>query len=282
MSQPFRIKNDFEIAGDLTAESGARFGSAVVFDPDAVAYIQAVEAADGQQLELAVRFALDDFVKGCKSDGIWDAIKASCIMAGARTLGGALVPLRGTAPTNFNFVSSDYNRKTGLKGDGATKYLNSNRLDSADGNNNHHISGFAVEVISSSTVLGVRNVAPDPTANETSIAFSLASTSPFRSRLTTSSIPTREVQGNSGFVGLSRNTSSLFTIRFAGQNENLIAPSGSSLGVSFAIYARNTSAGPVFIGTGPYTFYSIGESLDLAALDTRVSALMTAINTAII
>jgi hypothetical protein len=56
------------------------------------------------------------------------AIKASCILAGARTLAGALVPLAGAAPTNVGpFVSGDYNRKTGLVGDGSTKYLNSNR-----------------------------------------------------------------------------------------------------------------------------------------------------------
>jgi hypothetical protein len=67
------------------------------------------------------------FVNGCKADGIWNAIKASCILAGARTLNGALVPLVGTAPTNFNFVDWCYNRKTGLVGDGSTKYLDSNR-----------------------------------------------------------------------------------------------------------------------------------------------------------
>jgi hypothetical protein len=103
-----------------------------VTDPDAGAYIAAVEAADGQLLEFGVGKAINDFVVGCKQDKIWDAIKASCILAGARTLNGALVPLAGTAPTNFNFVSGDYNRKTGLVGDGSSKYLNSNRNNNAD------------------------------------------------------------------------------------------------------------------------------------------------------
>jgi hypothetical protein len=76
-----------------------------VTDPDAGAYIAAVEAADGQLLEFGVGKAINDFVVGCKQDKIWDAIKASCILAGARTLTGALTPLVGTAPTNFNFVS---------------------------------------------------------------------------------------------------------------------------------------------------------------------------------
>jgi hypothetical protein len=41
------------------------------------AYIAAVETADGQALEPAIRTAYDQFIRGCKADGIWDAIKAS-------------------------------------------------------------------------------------------------------------------------------------------------------------------------------------------------------------
>ena len=79
-----------------------QFAAVAAYDPDAQSYITAVEAADGQALEVGVRDAINAFVVGCKSDGIWAAIKAACIMAGARTLAGALVPLVGTAPTNNN------------------------------------------------------------------------------------------------------------------------------------------------------------------------------------
>jgi hypothetical protein len=95
----------------------------ISLDPDAYNYIKAVETADGQALEPTTRKAYDKFIRSCKQDGMLDLIKACCILAGARTLNGALVPLKGTAPTNFNFVGSDYNRKTGLKGDGSNKYL---------------------------------------------------------------------------------------------------------------------------------------------------------------
>ena len=107
-------------------------------DADAIAYVNAVEAADGQLLEFAVGKAINDFVVGCKLDNTWPAIKASCILAGARTLTGALVPLVGTAPTNNNFASGDYNRKTGLVGNGSTKYLDSNRNNNADPQNSNH------------------------------------------------------------------------------------------------------------------------------------------------
>jgi hypothetical protein len=65
------------------------------FDPDAAAYLRAVEAADGQALETPVKRAVDDFFRGTKADGTFSALKASCILCGARTLAGALVPLAG-------------------------------------------------------------------------------------------------------------------------------------------------------------------------------------------
>jgi hypothetical protein len=112
-------------------------------EPEALAYIAAVEAADGETLEDGVKFAYNSFIKGCKADGIWDAIKASCILAGARTLDGALVPLVGTAPTNYNFDSGDYDREAGLLGNGSTKYLDSNRNNNADPQNSKHLAVYA-------------------------------------------------------------------------------------------------------------------------------------------
>jgi hypothetical protein len=119
------------------------------FDADAAAYLRAVEAADGQALETPVKRAVDDFFRGTKADGTFGALKASCILCGARTLAGALVPLVGTAPTNVadGFVSGDYTRggaTPGLKGDG-TSYLDSNRQASDDPLNDFHLSVHITE-----------------------------------------------------------------------------------------------------------------------------------------
>jgi hypothetical protein len=280
MSQPFRIKNDFEIAGDLTAESGARFGSAVVFDPDAVAYIQAVEAADGQQLELAVRFALDDFVKGCKSDGIWDAIKASCIMAGARTLAGALVPLKGAAPTNFNFVSGDYDRKTGLIGDGATKYLDSNRANNADPQNSNHNAIWAsvAGALGSQRLIG-GNSSTYATGDNSIPIGSSGSAYFLRSRSSSPAQVTAVPQ--TGLNAISRSGSGSFDYLLGSLAGNLSQASQSPSATSVRVFTGGSTAGenPT---DARLSFYSIGESLDLAALDARVSALMTALDAAII
>ena len=97
------------------------------YDTDAGNYIQAVEAADGQVLEGATRQAINNFVMGCKNSGVWDSAAQILLLSGARTLTGALVPLKGPAPTNNNFVSGNYNRKTGLgAASNGSKYLTSN------------------------------------------------------------------------------------------------------------------------------------------------------------
>ena len=67
-------------------------------DPDALTYLAAVAAADGAPVEVGVATAVDDFFKGCKADGTFGALKAACLLCGARTLAGALVPLKNEGP----------------------------------------------------------------------------------------------------------------------------------------------------------------------------------------
>jgi hypothetical protein len=55
-------------------------------------------AADGASVEVGVATAVDAFVADSKALGVWDSIRASCLLAGARTLAGALVPLKNEGP----------------------------------------------------------------------------------------------------------------------------------------------------------------------------------------
>jgi hypothetical protein len=109
--------------------------SVFTYDEDAGNYIQAVETADTQALEPATRKAINNFVIGCKQDGIWTAIKASCILSWCTD--SCLVRLCrwwGLRRLTFGFrgIGTDYDRKTGLVGNGSTKYLDSNRNNNAD------------------------------------------------------------------------------------------------------------------------------------------------------
>jgi hypothetical protein len=259
------------ISGDLRLAKGYSLPD----DADAVAYIAAVEAADGQALEAATRMAINSFVKGCKADGIWTAIKASCILAGARTRLGALTPLAGTAPTNFNFVDGDYNRKTGLVGDGTTKYLDSNRNNNADPQNSNHnaiwvsqgatVSGGLIG-IDASSVPGSNNIFYDTGANG---LF-------FRNRAQTLTSFAGAIPCPTGFIGHSRSAAASFLARANLSTITVTQTSGIPYNGNISVFRRATEE-----TNARLAFYSIGESLDLALLDARVTTLINAFAAAI-
>jgi len=254
-----------------------RFGAAL--DPDAAAYIAAVEAADTQALEPAVRAAINDFVVGCKADGIWSAIKASCVMAGARTRLGAMVPLVGAAPTSFNFVDGDYNRKTGLVGDGSTKYLDSNRASNAQGVSNQHSSLFASSVSSpASAELGVN---PFGGAGGDTLVINRSDiNTTFRCGDETSY--TSPSAASTGFVGCSRASSASYSARHIGSTVTVTsAAAASASALNYGVFCQNNNGTFSSFSDARLAFYSIGESLDLALLDARVTALINAFAAAI-
>jgi hypothetical protein len=248
--------------------------SVFTYDEDAGNYIQAVETADAQALEPATRKAINNFVIGCKQDGIWTAIKASCILAGARTLAGALVPLVGAAPTNNGFIGigTDYVRKTGLVGNGSTKYLDSNRNNNTDPRDSNHNSIFI-----STAGTGIEIYAGAGLTSAESGANNLGrTTSPsinmfFRNRFSTA------IQfGNAdatGFAGTSRSSSANFLARVGGQASTATVGSQSPYNGNWCVFA---GTGGSYKSNARLAFYSIGESLDLALLDTRVTDLINA------
>jgi hypothetical protein len=248
-------------------------GRSTASDADAEAYLLAVEAADGQQLEQTVGDAIDAFVVGCKSDGIWSALKCSCLLAGARTLSGALVPLAGTAPTNANFVAGDYDRKTGLKGDGTNKSLNSNRNNNADPQNSKHISVYVTQTSSVTTTRYYMGAASG-TGSSSLLVNSLTVIRYFINSIAGVNQSVNTV----GLIGGSRNNSTNFTVRGNGASATFSGNSQSLLNDNIRVF---TNAAGLGFSNGRIAFYSIGESIDLAKLDTRVSTLMTNLSTAI-
>ena len=265
------------------------YKNAAVSDADAQTYLRAVETADGQALEPAVALAVNDFVLGCKADGIWTAIKASCILAGARTLAGALIPLAGTAPTNNNFVSGDYNRKTGLVGNGSTKYLNSSRINSNQPQNNSHISAWVSTVATSSATqfptymgsYGDTSITPLPGSlhfgrnQSNGTLFGRGTSDTYEANLGSGTA--------TGFKGITRSSSASFTYRNDSSSTSVNRTSQTPGDAPVLVFAAGGGGGGnvnEYIN-GRLAFYSIGESLDLALLDARVTTLVDALSAAI-
>jgi hypothetical protein len=231
-----------------------------------------VAQADGQQLEPAVRKAINDFVVGCKRDNIWNAIKASCILAGARTLSGSLIPLKGAAPTNNGpFVSGDYNRETGLVGNGTSKYLDVNRANNADPQDNQHLAVYASALPTSGTLV----IGSNRTAGDSGIQIVQPGLGLFvRSRSATNSF----VTAATGVIAISRDNGSTVGFRVSGTTGSLSAASNTPTSTGLTVFRAGTLNE---YSDARLAFYSVGEAIEMAALDTRVSALITAIGAAI-
>jgi hypothetical protein len=261
-------------------------------------YIDRVVAADVAAgntlgLDVGVRDSYDVFIRdsldaghlGSSGGVISQAnsiIKAAAILAGARTLAGALVPLVGPAPTSINFVDADYNRKTGLLGNGlstaSNKRLNSNRLATADGQDNCHLAIYATsastQAVNFPILIGANN-------SQYCIGF-YASNKDYYWRAKSATTVVRGTH-SSGFIGLSRAASSSFSARYGGATQTLTSNSTAISAVPVLIFAGNNSNNTAFSepSSPRISFYSIGSAIGLSPLDSRVATLMASLAAAI-
>jgi hypothetical protein len=247
------------------------------FDRDAIAYLRAVEEADGAFLETDVKVAVNNLVSGLKADGLWDAIGSSCLLCGPRTLAGALVPLKGDAPTAYSFSSGDYLRSAGLKGDGATTSLDTNygpeNLNDAD----VHLSVYMTQKYDSGTAN--RFISQDN--NNLTILDSSGATG-FRTRVVSSTIYTLGTSSAvPSLVAVSRSSAESFAWFAYGENGTQSDSGGAVNEAAGNPFVFKGSVGSTNFSANRFAFYSIGSSLDLAKLNAHISSYVTAIGAAL-
>lgn len=248
------------------------------YDPDATIYINNVEAADGQALETSTKIAINNFVVGCKSDNIWDAIKSSCILAGARTLNGALIPLKGIAPTNNFFISSDYNRATGLLGDGSSKYLNTNRNNNADPQNNNHQTTYLTSFNPTSAVETVMGFSSGSIGYTAIVYVGADGSLRFFNRSSGSTIVVFSSVTYPQFMGTSRSISTSFSriVNNTLTTQDITTQTLSNFPIFVFASSNSSTPNPSQYSNSRIAFYSIGENLDLSLYKTRIDTLMSA------
>jgi len=246
-------------------------------DSDCLTYLAAVAAADGAGVEVGVATAVDEFFRELKAtSGLFEAIKASCILAGARTLAGALVPVVGAAPTNVanGFVSGDYSRTAGLTGDG-TSYLDSGRAPDDDPLNDAHISVYVTGSATSNThyKAGAYSAATQQTLLRSNFGT-------FISAVNSGNFASSGGGNDVGLFGASRFASDSSEFRLLGVTTADSTASDAASTQNITVFARNDGTPDGFFD-GAIAFYSIGTSVDLEALDTAVDNLITAIGEAL-
>jgi hypothetical protein len=254
-----------------------------IIDADAVNYINQVEIADNQKLEEGVELAIINFVRGCKSDTVgdtnnWNQIQAACILCAARTLTGALVPLKGLAPTNNGFDSSNYSsRKTGLKGNG-TKYLSSNYSANSTLRDDH---SFGVYVSQTSTLANSRAlIGCGGTESTGGFSQILTQTNLVSSRNRSATPPSQvSMTIGIGFYGSSRNNGSNYNYNYLGNAGTFAVPSNEPSNETINVFTRRPAE--LTATFDRLSFYWIGRNIDLAKLNSRISTFMSTLDSVI-
>ena len=276
MSLAAKLPYDHPYAGGYPGLSS----QALPTDADALDYLARVKAADGAGVEVGVATAVDAFFRDLKATpGLFDAIKASCILCGARTLAGALVPVVGDAPTNVadGFVEGDFSRTSGLTGDGATTYLDTGRAYADDPQNSNHIAAYLSAINADENYAG---------AGDTTVAFTRLGY--FTSQLR---YGVRTLQQNgpatlaTGFMAAGRSDGSDVSLRYNGASTTTSAASVSTSGVdvNYTVFVTNyENIGLIGYSASTIAFYSFGEALSLEALDTAVSNLINRLKFALL
>jgi hypothetical protein len=85
---------------------------------------------------------------------------------------------------------------------------------------------------------------------------------------------------SAGLIGTSRSSSANYILRVNGSNITTSVSSGTPEGSSVLVFRRGDLAAPNY-ALHRLAFYSIGESLDLAALDARLTTLTADITAAL-
>jgi hypothetical protein len=237
-------------------------------DSDAAMYIAAVEAADAAALENGVRQAIDEFVIGLKADSLWTPIVHATLLMGPRTLAGALVPLKGTAATNNNFVSADYDRG-GLSGDAATKYIDTNVGNDSLPQNNFHMSAYINNYGGSGSIMGLTAAS----GGSSSLGHTGTQT---RWRCRNASDFARSGSWRD-LIGVSRTSSAGFSVMRGASIEatNTIASVAPASG---NIYVMRSNGGSYATVNARIRWYSIGTGIpNWSPFRARINALWSAI-----
>jgi hypothetical protein len=254
-----------------------RAGGYTAIDADARAYISAVQQADGSKLEPKTAKAIDDFVIGLKADSLWTPLTHCCILAGAKTIAGICVPLKGTAPTSNAFVAADYSRKTGLVGSTAnTKFLNTNVNHNTFTQNSFHMATWVSEP--AATGLYYHMGVGGGGAGSSEIA-AVGGVAQFRNQNSGLFGTTRSDQ-TTGLWGSTRSNASSFDAR-TGANSDTSPTRTSEWPAAGNVHVFRTSTFTTLFSPYRLAWYSMGTAIDLGLLRTRLSTLFSDLGAAI-
>jgi hypothetical protein len=245
-----------------------RAAETALYGAEAADYFSRIRLA-GSSITTDNKVAVGNFIEGCKADGIWSSIKASCLLAGPDTLAGALVPLVGPTPINSSFSNTDYNRITGLIGDGLTKQISTNYAGSPVLQDNVSASVWG-------TTFTTANGAYVSCGRTTTGATAISRSGGALVRCQDAIGSTGPAFFTSGLYGVSRSNSSEFVCFSSGVLGAPVASTSQTQSTdTWTIF--NHSRSTFSYSNSRLSFYHVGNALNLTLLNARLATYMSSL-----
>jgi hypothetical protein len=256
-------------------------GGAPSYDPDAQAMFDA-RAAVGDEPTEPYKQAISDYVKEIKAiSGFWDDIIQLVVMAGATTINGARVAIKGNNLTSNNIFNGDVNIKTGVAGNGVNKFLRTGYSGnpSGTGQNNFHMYGHFT---ARSTASGGRTLfgnGGNTGSGRRVLVHDAGGSTPLR--MNGSATFSRSGR-NAGDHGFSRSTSSAFTSLVVSTLVTHTDTSVAASGGPYYILARGPNSGSTpesaSHANARILIWALGAGVNLTNYVTPRANLITALN----
>ena len=231
--------------------------------------------ATGADINDANRNSINTFFASLKDGGVFNAIQQSNLLVGPSLLAGALVPLAGNTPVNYNnnFGAADYSPLTGLKGNASNKYLQTGFQNPNSSVTSRHLyvcttanataAGTNIYLLSSGNFSGDSRIW-QLSSGVGSVSMAIVSGT------TTITTPFGATNG----WGISR-LNSTTVIPYTNSNQSPITNTQTTPTVSnFGVFATGTGVGKT---DARIAFYSIGTYADLSVMDACVKTLLSAL-----
>jgi len=230
-------------------------------------------AAAGDTAHVAYKQPLTNYITSLVELGgaYWDNMKSSASFVGVG-IQGVTVPLRDgmTVPTNNNFVADDLNQLTGLKGDAATKLINTNVAGNSVSINNVSFSCYTTERGTSG-----RQYLSSFDKQVLQAGFTLPQRFTFKAQSSTV-VNIDSTTDSVGFIGISRDNSADFDCYVMDREVTQVAASSDTGTTDFSLFAFRPLA-PTGYNNCRISTYHVGPALNLATLEGLQATLLAEI-----
>ena len=167
-----------------------------------------------------------------------------------------------------------------MTGDGTSLYLDSNRAQDADPQNDGHVAVF-VQSASVSNEAWIGNINRTGVVTAKGVYWRGSSDTIFGNINFAGLLESDVYSGGATFAGVSRSDASTQTLRAQGADFTASFASLSPSSDNLFVFARNDTDLGLDYSDATIAFYSIGTSLDLSKLDSHITAYVTAIGAAL-